>query len=64
MTYRSYMQRCAAEYFAALMVKYDGCVRAVAAEAGVTRQNLYRTLQRHGLIKPTVYGNAEWRALQ
>ena len=64
MKYRDYMLRCAADYLAALLVKHDGCVRAVATEAGIHRGDVYKKLRKLGLVSPTVRGNDAWRSLQ
>jgi transcriptional regulator of acetoin/glycerol metabolism len=64
MTYQDYLNRCAGEYFAALLVKHDGRVSDVAREAGIRRTHAYKLLHRYGLIKPAVRGNEAWRALQ
>jgi DNA-binding NtrC family response regulator len=63
--YRDYMRRCAAEYFAALLVKHDGNVTHAAREAGVNRTALHNKLKSLGFeAKPVSRGNAAWRELQ
>lgn len=64
MTYSEYLERCVTEYLAPLLSKHNGRVRAVAQEAGVSRATMYRMLRSHGLIKPVVRGNDQWRALR
>jgi transcriptional regulator of acetoin/glycerol metabolism len=64
-TYVRYMQRCASEYFATLLVKHSGSAIAVAKEAGIARSTVYRLMRQNDVVpkRPRIRGNREWQAL-
>jgi hypothetical protein len=63
-TWRQHQVACAKEYFAALMAKHGGCVKAIAIESGLHRGDVYRKLQSLGLVRPKRWGNDAWHELQ